>query len=208
MYSSRFAILPGELEQEMNQEQGPFSHATDAVRFLPLADCAQYIPGVGNQGQNSQGIQRHNVDTESVLRRQTTLANKCPPYSVTPWKTHCGKCENCNFGLPCNCKHCADPEAHASVSRKNASGAVVMPPPYAESVPEQRPDCSVNLEPMYTRLDTKKPCNLPGVYINRFEALCEDPQDPKRIHSNSYIGVGTRNFITDMYNKMFNRKCE
>ena len=57
-------------------------------------------------------------------------------------------------------------------------------------------ECSnQNLVPTYTRLN--KPCNLPGVSINRFTPLCEDPQNLTNIHANNYIGKNTRLQVKD-----------
>jgi len=210
MYSSfdKFAGVPSELQQEMNQEMGVFSHSTDANRFLPLTTCAQYIPGVGNHGvTNGQGVQRGDIDTESNLRQQNTIASKRPDFSLTPWKQECNTCKNCNFGLPCNCRHCGtnDPHGRNAAGARSAFGAMNQGiGPVDSNVPSE---CPNPLEPEYTRLDTIKPCNLPGVHINRFEALCESPQNPDRIHGNQYIGVGTRNYITDKFDTLFGKKC-
>ena len=60
-------------------------------------------------------------------------------------------------------------------------------------------DCDVpGLIPEQSR-QFGKACNLPGVFINRFEALCDDLQDPRTIDSNQKIGVDTRNIIKDAY---------
>ena len=59
-------------------------------------------------------------------------------------------------------------------------------------------DCTTNdLVPTYTRLN--KACNLPGVSINRFVPLCDDPQNLLNIHANSYIGRNTRLQVKDDY---------
>lgn len=58
----------------------------------------------------------------------------------------------------------------------------------------------INLVPEYTR--TKRPCNvLSGISINRFDPLCDDPQDTSRIHNNTYIGSNTRLQIKDAHAK-------
>jgi len=57
----------------------------------------------------------------------------------------------------------------------------------------------IRLAPEYTRVD--KSCNLPGVSINRFQPLCEDPQLATQIHSNTYAGVNTRLLVKDATKK-------
>jgi hypothetical protein len=193
-YDHRYAVPKDELYQEMRQEQGVFSHAVDVNKFLPHATCGEYSPGIGNQAIANQGIRRFDIDTESVLRRQTQLASKCPEFGAVPWKQDCLACNNCSYGLPCNCHHCNDSNSHCKGKDGLGYGTDYL-----------KPGCTKPLETEYTRLDTLKPCNLPGIFINRFEPLCEDPQDTQRIHSNRYIGVGTRNFITDMYSKLFTK---
>jgi hypothetical protein len=58
-------------------------------------------------------------------------------------------------------------------------------------------DCTNNaLFPDYTR--TNRACNvLSGITINRFNPLCEDPQDINRIHPINYIGANTRLQVKD-----------
>lgn len=63
-------------------------------------------------------------------------------------------------------------------------------------------DCKkikMSLEPEYTR--EKKPCNLSGININRFNPLCDNLQDITTIHSNSYIGRNTRLLVKDAFTK-------
>lgn len=58
----------------------------------------------------------------------------------------------------------------------------------------------INLVPEYTR--TNRPCNIfSGISINRFNPLCDNPQDLKMIHSNTYIGSNTRLQIKDAHAK-------
>jgi hypothetical protein len=61
-------------------------------------------------------------------------------------------------------------------------------------------DDNILLIPKYTRV--RKPCNIfAGITINRFNPLCEDPQELHRIHSNAYIGVNTRLQVKDKFAK-------
>lgn len=100
-------------------------------------------------------------------------------------------CEKCNHGLPCN-----SPRCEYGMSQK--FGGPGMNPVENLNMP-QFLDCDVpGLIPEQSR-QFGKACNLPGVFINRFEALCDDLQDPKTIDSNQKIGVDTRNIIKDAY---------
>lgn len=60
-------------------------------------------------------------------------------------------------------------------------------------------ECSDNkLVPEYTKLN--KSCNvLSGITINRFNPLCDDPQELTKIHDNNYIGSNTRLIIKDAF---------
>lgn len=59
-------------------------------------------------------------------------------------------------------------------------------------------DCGKSdLIPEYTRIN--KSCNYSGININRFQPLCENVQDPNKIHSNNFIGMNTRLQIKDAF---------
>ncbi len=61
-------------------------------------------------------------------------------------------------------------------------------------------DCKdQSLNPEYSRI--KKPCNLPGVNINRFHPLVESVQEIQKIHSNSIFGKNSRTYIKDEFAK-------
>ena len=67
---------------------------------------------------------------------------------------------------------------------------------------DYRKGCTNQLIPEQSR-PVGKACNLPGVFINRFEPLCDNLQDLKTIDSNRKIGVDTRNTIKDSYADYF-----
>ena len=175
-------------KKELKESTGPFFYRTDQHRYLPLTDCNQFIPGIGMQHRQNQGILRSRVDIESELKDITRMSSKCPskkfsPINALQQSLNCGNCPNCDKGLPCGCLHCR---------RKNQVNRI---------------ECEKQIpEPAQERNMRIKPCNLPGVYINRFEALCENPQDVNRIHSNNYIGAGTRNEIKDNFAYLTNFK--
>jgi|UniRef100_A0A6C0DVZ4 hypothetical protein len=61
------------------------------------------------------------------------------------------------------------------------------------------PECTnTDLVPEYTRLN--RSCNvLSEITINRFNPLCNNPQESNKIHSNEFIGTNTRLQIKDAF---------
>lgn len=161
---------------------GPYFYQTDPNRNWPLANCAQFAPFVGNPHLKSWGIDRSMIHTESDLRNQIKPYSKCPSQKYSPQEKgsmmNCYDCPSCNLGLPCDCSHCK------LNNNKNGNN-----------------NCSrmKQITPLQTR-PFGKACNLPGVFINRFEDTCFNFQNPATIHSNSYIGLDTRNNTKDNYN--------
>lgn len=172
----RLAVNPYEFGRELSQEHAPFYHTTDPNRFLPLTDCYQYIPGVGNKHIKNQGTSRQSIDIESDLRNQNRQLSYCPKEKFLP-VLNCSDCESCDQGLPCSCYHCKQ-------NLHNGNDAA---------------ECDFQIIPEHTKLNYIKPCNLPGIYINRFEPLCRNVQDPNKIHKNNYIGIDSRNFMKDKF---------
>jgi hypothetical protein len=124
------------------------------------------------------------IQIESDLRGQNFKLSKCPELKYNP-SANCTECEKCNEGLPCGCPHC--------IKRKQ----------------EFLKDCDGEknnfLIPEYTR--NNKSCNkLSGITINRFEYLCEDLQDMKKIQDNGYIGTSTRLAVRDSYESINKKK--
>ena len=72
-------------------------------------------------------------------------------------------------------------------------------PELANKVDFKINECKNNgIVPEYTRLN--RSCGvLSGISINRFHPLCEDVQQIKKIHSNSYIGTNTRLQVKDAF---------
>lgn len=191
--------------KDLEYSMGPFHYMTDPNRNWPLTNCEQYVPFVGNL--RSWGVDRSMIHTESDLRNQIRPASKVPSrkyhpnddykviegfgnnqpflhgrqtapgrkvgkYASSP-SVNCVGCPNCNLGLPCECQHC----------QKVRKGT-------------NRGECRNQIIPIQTR-SLGKACNLPGVFINRFEDTCFDHQNLSSIHSNWYIGMDTRNDIKD-----------
>ena len=162
------------LDKKNQESTGPYQWVTDASVHESQDAC---LPGITPFMQNQfYSIPGKKVDVESELRNQTRVLSRCPEVCFDPTKlTNCQNCHNCNSGLPCDCNHCKETKHQNYIK-----------------------ECSNNgLVPLFTRLN--KPCNLPGISINRFNPLCEDPQNLDKIHQNSFIGDNTRNKVKDEY---------
>ena len=207
--------------KDLEYAVGPYHYTTDPNRHWPLTACDQYVPFVGNPHLKHWGIDRSMVFMESDLKNQVRPASKVPsrkyhpndkplrlvknmkkdkknmaegfnndgpfhyarqsgpgrmrsPYADSP-AVNCFGCPNCNLGLPCECDHC---------KYKRGLGM------------NNRSVCKNQIIPVQTR-PLGKACNIPGVFINRFEDTCFDYQNPSTIQSNWYIGMDTRNDIKD-----------
>ena len=243
MYSPFHVYDDFYFKRDIKESGMPFNYATDPNRFHPLANCAQYVPGVGPRNQTVKGAMPMKViDLNSDIRNQFRKASLCPsqkhfPNKITkpckndqkasnvnrflegfdggaPYRggpghfgslpnskdsltlANCDQCDKCNLGLPCNCHHCSSGLAHGPGMNPSMNLTGLQ-------------DCEKQLIPEETR-PFGKACNLPGVFINRFEALCDNHQDPKTIDSNAKIGIDSRNIIKDSYsspnlNKIMNK---
>lgn len=161
------------LAKKEQESTGPYQYMMDPIRESQ-SSCWQNQSPFMHAHFNS--IPSSHVDIESELRNQTRHSSKCPSARYDPTKLdNCRSCKKCNSGLPCDCKHCRETKFENRLK-----------------------DCSTGLIPSYTR--TNRSCNvLSGVTINRFTPLCEDPQDMKKIQSNSYIGSNTRLEVKDAF---------
>jgi hypothetical protein len=61
----------------------------------------------------------------------------------------------------------------------------------------RKPVCENQIIPEQAR-PFGRATNIPGAFVNRFEPLCFDPQNPDTIHSNWYQGQDTRNDTKDV----------
>ena len=182
VHDNKYASFTNSLYDECNiqkKEQettGPYNWITDSVYESQNPCFVGQSPFMHNQFQS---IPTNLVDTESDLRNQTRHLSRCPEARYDPTKLdNCKQCDKCNQGLPCGCTHCKDTKHNQTLI-----------------------DCSTDfLVPNYTRV--KKPCNIfSGITINRFNPICNDPQDLHTIQSNSYIGTNTRLNIRDAFRK-------
>jgi hypothetical protein len=161
------------LDKKNQESVGPYNWITDNVYESSNACYVNQSPFQHNQFHH---IPRDLVDVENDLRNQNRTLSRCPDNKFDPTKLdNCKLCEKCNDGLPCGCGHCKETKHENKIN-----------------------DCTTQfLVPNYSRLN--KSCNYPGITINRFQPLCEDPQDLNKIQENSYIGVDTRNFVKDAF---------
>lgn len=94
--------------------------------------------------------------------------------------SHCLACKKCNAGLPCECDHCK--------SEEPGSMDAVRPGVISQN-----------------SLDTRNfnGCSdLNGIFINRFDFLCQNPQDTDKImfyNNNRRLGEETRLDARDTY---------
>ena len=124
------------------------------------------------------------IEIESDLRGQKIKLSKCPSAKYSPL-SNCTDCEKCNEGLPCGCSHC--------INKKH------------EILKDCTTEQNIFLTPEYTR-NNKSCSKLAGININRFEYLCEDLQDIKKIQDNSYIGSSTRLAVRNSYETINKKK--
>ena len=171
MAFSRLSYDDCAYSKTLNESTGPFKYVTNPIAHQASEQCFMGYPGFNSAMVGNQGIRPETVDVESELRNQTRLASNCPTKKYNP-KVNCRACDNCNQGLPCGCLHC---------NAKN---------------PHSLADCSKEIVPVQSR--SFNACSdLNGIFINRFQPLCEDPQGLDKIHSNDYIGMDTRNVVKD-----------
>lgn len=172
-------------KQKLYESTSPLLYQLNPVAYESCNKCHMGYPGfIGKLGGDGFGIGPDRIDIDSDLRGQTRLLSKCPTHKYNPHAySYCNRCEKCNLGLPCGCDHCRTRD----VSHLN--------------------DCRPGIIPIES-LDTRSfnACSdLNGVFINRFDYLCHNPQDPTRIFmypDNRRLGEETR---LDM--KDFNRGC-
>ena len=185
-------------KREIIDSTGPFRYVTDQNKWLPLTNCSQYIPGAGGPHLENQGFQLNQVDLDSDLRRQFRPLTLCPSHKYQPQAArrsksnhflfgkavslvNCDHCENCNLGLPCSCPHC---KANLGAGHGNNSNNL--------------PLCQNQIIPEPAR-PFGKACNIPGAFVNRFEALCDDLQALDKIDNNQKIGMDSRNVTKDSF---------
>ena len=162
------------LIQRDADSNGPFSLITDASVYESDKSC--YLKASPFMHSPRSSIPANIVDLESQLRPYNQPLGKCTSDRYIP-QPKCTDCSKCDKSLPCDCLHCLTTKQHTNEIECEDTGLI----------------------PSYTR--TNKSCNtFAGVNINRFEVLCQNPQEVVKIHSNDFIGVNSRLKMRDSYN--------
>lgn len=167
------------LEKKQQESSGPFNWVTDPLYKNTQNVYVSASPYMQNQYKT---VPSNVIDIETDLKNMNRPLSRCPEARFNPL-VNCKDCSSCDKGLPCGCAHCQDAKFQNQLNEaKNPS-----------------------LIPEYTRIN--KPCNVfSGVSINRFQPLCEDPQDLNKIQSNLFIGTNTRLQVKDAFSKQDNSK--
>ena len=163
-------------EHRLYESTSPLAYNINPIAYESCSKCQMMYPGfLGTMGGFGFGVGPNEIDLESDLRNQTRVNTLCPSYKYMP-KCGCKQsgiyCKGCQQGLPCGCKDCR----YTNVNN-------VAP-------------CRPGIIPVES-LDSRqiKPCNdLSEAHINRFDYLCENPQDPSRVFfytDNQRLGVNT-----------------
>lgn len=176
-------------KRRLHESTSPLLYNINPIAYESCTKCHQAYPGFsGALGGQGFGIGPDRVDIDSDLRGQTRLLTNCPTHKYNPKSyRYCGSCKNCNQGLPCGCQHCA--------MKTDVSGLK---------------DCRPGIIPIES-LDTRAfgGCsNIAEKYLDRFDYLCSNPQDSRRIMfypGNRRLGAETRMDIRDFSGSCANR---
>lgn len=161
--------------QRIHESTSPLTYVINPEAYESCQKCHQAYPGfIGNLKGFGPGVGPDRVDIDSDLRGQTRLQSKCSSHKYNPLSyKYCGACQNCNQGLPCGCRHC---------QTRDVSGLK---------------DCRPGIIPVEAQ-DSRAfdACNTQkNAYLDRFDYLCHNPQDPQRIFNypgNRRLGAETR----------------
>lgn len=169
--------------QRLHESTSPLNYVINPVYSETASKCHQpYVGYLGSLGGAGYGVGSDRIDLESDIMGKTRLLSKCPSHSYNPHSySYCGACPNCSAGMPCNCSHCKTTDIN------------------------NLQDCNPAILPVES-LDSRNwnACSdLNGVFINRFDYLCQNPQDPNRVifykNTNRRLGEETRLDIKDKY---------
>lgn len=169
-------------KHRLYESTSPLMYVINPIAYESCNKCHMAYPGfIGTLGGYGFGIGADRVDVDSDLRGQTRVLTDCPTHKYNPYSyQYCNSCENCNSGLPCGCDHCR-----------------------SKDVSELK-DCRPGIIPL-TSLDTRQwnGCSdVNGLFINRFEYLCQNPQEAGRWQfypNNRRLGEETRMDAKDSY---------
>ena len=162
-------------KQRLHESTSPLTYVINPEAYESCSKCHMAYPGfIGALGGKGFGLGPDRVDIDSDLRGQTRLQSKCASHLYNPLANkNCSGCQNYDQGLPCGCRQCQSRDV------------------------SNLKDCRPGIIPVES-LDTRSfnACNpTRAPYINRFETLCKNPQDPARIFfypGNRRLGAETR----------------
>ena len=166
--------------QRIHESTSPLTYVINPLAYESCTKCHMAYPGfIGALGGQGFGIGPDRVDVDSDLRGQTRLQSRCASHTYNPLSyKYCSACQNCDQGLPCGCAHC---------KTRDVSGLK---------------DCRPGIIPIESQ-DSRafNACNdTKNRYLDRFDYLCQNPQDPKRVFfypGNRRLGAETRLDIRD-----------
>jgi hypothetical protein len=169
-------------KHRLYESTSPLMYQINPIAYESCSKCHMAYPGfLGTLGGHGFGIGPDRVDVDSDLRQQTRILTRCPTHRYNPYSySYCYQCQNCNSGLPCGCAHC---------KTKDVSNLK---------------DCRPGIIPIESQ-DTRQwnACSqLNGLFINRFEHLCQNPQVQGRWQfypNNRRLGEETRLDMRDSY---------
>jgi len=178
-------------QRRLHESTSPLLYQIAPYAYESCQKCHQGYPGfIGSMGgaAGGFGIGPDRIDIDSDIRGQTRLYTRCPTHKYNPHSySYCGSCQNCNLGLPCGCNHC---------KTRDVSGLG---------------DCRPGIIPIES-LDTRtfNACNdLNSVYIDRFDYMCTNPQDPNKIFfypGNRRLGDNTQLDFKDYSTQCINAR--
>jgi len=209
-------------KQRLHESTSPLSYQLDPNKFYScnrqlLPVNAMYL---GLMGRDGYGVGPARVDVDSDLRGQTRLLSKCPSQSYNPYTyTHCNK--NLKGGEPCGSTALPGTATGFPGSVKGIPGEFCMNCRRLPDVPTKvkglchqedsvenfevgSQECLPGLVPMEAQ-DTRQfgPCrDTNGLFINRFDFLCQNPQEEDRVifyKNNRRLGEETRLDMKDNY---------
>ena len=174
-------------KRRLHESTSPLLYNINPIAYESCKKCHMAYPGfTGQMGGQGFGIGPDRIDIDTDLRGQTRLLTNCPSHKYNPHaNSYCSDCQNCNAGLPCGCQNCKTRDI------------------------SELGDCRPGIIPVES-LDTRSfdGCNdLNSFYINRWDHLCHNPQDPNRIFfypGNRRLGAETRLDMKDVSTQCVN----
>ena len=165
-------------KQHISESIGP-GHYMINTPPISCEPCYPFAPSTRLQKMGaSVDTSKYLIDIDSELINITRPYSKCPSKK---WISNCPKC-NCVSGEPCgqgvssSCKKCQTKNCEV-VENESSEHYLKNGERCSDSFTKNLKhwkDCSIPAEETRT---SNPPCNLRGTGWNRFEWLCQDPQE-------------------------------